>query len=313
MLSRPGRLIVKRVLTPLVLMLIVAPVFAQQKETPRESFQSFIDAVLIEEANAEERTAAFDRYFDFETWLANKQKTDGKTYTETETAEFKQGWYDLFRSAEFRKRYAGSDVVVEGSSIEGDKAELKVSLGEQQFRVLMNKSADGLYWRWYDIPLVEKSKDPATQLKELEKALQDLRLERARLNEIEEALLDEIAKLRADLAEEGAGDSPYATPRSVVATAWKSIEGNKANALLDCHTSARIKEADAGEVKKNIQATSERLMSWEILDSTIDARDPGLALVRVRIKLQRTGEPDDRTINVRVVRVGENWKIDEEP
>lgn len=298
---------------PLVLMLLVAPITAQEKLSPRESFQKFIDAVLIEEATEEERTEAFDRYFDFDTWLANKQAADGKTYTPEEAAEFKQGWYDVFRSAEFRKRYQDSGAVVQDSKIDGAKAELTMTLGEQQFRVLMTASADGSYWRWYDIPVVEKPKDPAERLKDLEKALQDLRVERARLNEVEEALLEEIAKLRAELAEEGAGESPYATPRSVVETAWKAIEGNDPNALLDCHTSSRVTEADAAGVKEKVKTTSERLMSWEILDSTIDTKDPALAIVRVRVKLQRTGEPDDRTINVRVVRVGENWKIDEEP
>lgn len=299
--------------TSLVLMLLVAPCLAQDGLSPRESFQKFIDAVLAEEATEEERTEAFETYFDFDTWLTNKQAADGKTYTPEEAADFKQGWYDVFRSAEFRKRYQDSGAIVKESKVDGAKAELSLTLGEQQFRVLMTASADGTYWRWYDIPAVDKPKDPAARIKELEQSLQDLREQRARLNEVEEALLEEIAKLRADLAEEGAGESPYATPRSVVETAWKAVEGNDPNALLDCHTSRRVKAADAGQVKEKIKQTSERLMSWQILDSTIDTKDPALAVVRVRVKLQRTGEPDDRTVNVRVVRVGENWKIDEEP
>ena len=303
----------KHLLIPIALMLLLSPVAAQEAETPRESFLNFIDAVLIEEATEEERTAAFDRYFDFDTWLTNKQKADGKTYTEAQQDEFKQDWYELFRSSEFRERYAGSGVVVKDSKVDGKSAELTISFGEQQFRVLMTASGDGTWWRWYDIPVVEKAADPAERIKEIEQTIKDLRAERQRLSQVEEALLEEVAKLRAELAEEGAGDSPYATPRSVVESAWTAIENNDANALLDCHTSKRISEADAGDVKKNVQATSKRLMLWEVLDSTIDTKDPGLAIVRVRIKLQRNGEPDDRTINVRVVKVGDVWKIDEEP
>ncbi|MBZ0136346.1 MAG: hypothetical protein K8I27_08235 [Planctomycetes bacterium] len=307
----------RRLFVPALLVLLVAPGVAQDTQTPRESFQKFIDAVQIKEATEEERTAAFDRYFDFDTWLANKQKSEDTIYTEDEQGALKADWYRVFRSAEFRRRYSENEVVIEESSVKGDKAELTLTIGKHtrvmQFRVLMKKSDDGTHWRWYDIPVVEGPLGPASRLKDLEKALTDLRLERARLNEVEQALLDEIARLRAELAEEGAGDSPYATPRSVVETAWRAIEANDPSALLDCHTGTRVTAADADSVRLNVQRTSERLMSWEILDSTIDTDDPGQAIVRVRVKLQRTGEPDDRTVNVRVVRAGDVWKIDEEP
>ena len=303
----------RQILVPLMLMLLIAPVVAQDTESPRESFQGFIDAVLAEEATEAERTAAFDRYFAFATWLSNKQEADGKTYSEAEAAEFKQGWYDLFRSAEFRQRYVDSGVVIENSKINGTDAELTITLGDQQFHVLMTQSSDGTWWRWHDIPIIDKPKDPEARIAEIEQALKDLRAERERLGRIEEALLEEISRLRSELAEEGAGESPYATPRSVVETAWKAIEGNDANGLLDCHTSRRVSDADAESVKSKVQSVANRLMSWNVLDSTIDTADPSQAVVRVRIKLQRTGEPDDRTLNVRVIRVGQNWKIDEEP
>jgi len=54
-------------------------------------------------------------------------------------------------------------------------------------------------------------------------------------------------------------------------------------------------------------------MAWLVLDSTIDEKDPARAVVRVQLKLQRTGDTDQRTISVRVLKAGENWKIDEAP
>lgn len=283
-------------------------------ETPRESFEAFVAAVLDAESPRAERDLKFERYFDFDAWRHERKAAEGKPYTDAERAELKQGWLDLFASDDFRKRYAASGVQVihEPEPADG-KAELLIAIGEQQFRVLMNAAADGTHWRWYSIPAVEAASTPQARLEEIERLLKQLELEAARVAAAAEALRDEAARIRSDLAEENAGESRYASPKSVVSAAWAAVEAGDVNELLDCHTAARVADADAEDVKRSMSATLARLMSWEVLDSVIDEQDPDRAVVRVRLKLQRVGDTDERTLSVNVVRRGGQWKIDEAP
>ena len=308
-----------------VLMLLACTVLADDKQlTPRESFEKFVDVVMREDMTEADRAAAFESYFDFETWLGEREKSDGKTYGENERADMKRDWLDLFRSAEFRDSWRKRKIrVLEEPKADRDsgKAELLISMTgssgtEEKFRVLMTLAEDGSHWRWYSIPQIEAELPAASlaeRLENAEKQLDEVIKQRRRLEAYEQALQEEIARMRAELAEEGAGDSPYATPKSVVETAWRAIEKGDATALLDCHTTRRIAATKTDDLKSSLARTRERLMAWEVVDSTIDASDATRAVVRVKLKLQQTGEADQRTISVRVVKVGDNWKIDEEP
>jgi hypothetical protein len=303
----------RHVLLPTLLLLLFVPALAQDDETPRQSFERFIGAVMSDTVGDEERQRVFERYFDFDTWIEQRQETEGVTYTEVQRKELKSGWHDLFRSREFRKRYQDSGVKVTGEAvIDGDSAVLPIELAGQAFNVRMKASGQG-WWRWYDIPAAEPKVDPEARITQIEQALQELAEQRARIARAEDALRHELRSLRSRLAEEGAGTTPYATPLSVVQTAWRAIESGEVTDLLECHTTARVAAADANGVQARMLKTRERLMDWEVLDSSIDIADAGRALVRVRLSLQRTGDPDERVISVPVVRVGEAWKIDQEP
>lgn len=291
-------------------------------ETPRQSFQAFVDAILREDMPEAERDAAFERYFDFDAWVKDREVSEGASYTDAERAAMKEDWRELFHSREFRDSWRKRNVrVLEEPAPQGDKAELVIAMtgaggADEKFRVLMTRAADATHWRWYSIPQVaEALPEPtiAERIAAIEQALKRIAEQRAQLEAEAQALARELERLRAEQAEADAGDSPYATPQSVVKAAWTAIEKGDLNALLDCHTTRRVAGADTEALKARLAKTRERLMAWQVLDSTIDEKDPARAVVRVQLKLQRTGDTDQRTISVRVLKAGENWKIDEAP
>lgn len=291
-------------------------------ETPRQSFQAFVDAILREDMTEAERDAAFERYFDFDAWVKDRETSEGASYTESEREQMKKDWLELFHSREFRDSWRKRKVrVLEEPQPESDKAELVIAMTgaggvDEKFRVLMTRSEDASHWRWYSIPQVaEALPEPSIdqRIAAIEQALKRIAEQRAQLEADEQALGRELEKLRAAQAEAKAGDSPLATPQSVVKTAWTAIEKGDLNALLDCHTTRRVAGADTEALKARLAKTRERLMAWQVLDSSIDVHDPARAVVRVQLKLQRTGDTDQRTIAVRVLKTGESWKIDEAP
>jgi hypothetical protein len=315
-----------RIVTALSLMLLlVCGVLADDtQQTPRESYEAFVKAVLDNDMKAEARQATFARYFDFDTWVKNRAAREGKVYTKDEQTELREQWFELFASDEFRDTYRNRDVkILEEPEPDRDKgrAELVISIqtteGEtKKFRVLMTLSQDGSHWRWYSIPRIQQPAAKLTREQKIARIEQGLKLiadKRNQLDAQEKALRIELKRLRAELAEKAAGNSPFATPRSVVETAWKAIEKGSADRLLDCHTTQRVRESKLDDVNSRLGKLRKRLMSWEIVDSTIDENDPGRATVRVKLKLQRTGDSDGRTISVPVVRDGDDWKIDEAP
>jgi hypothetical protein len=284
-------------------------------ETPRQSFERFIEAVLSDTLSNEERVAQFERYFDFEQWLAER----GGEYTDEERVTMKEDWFKLFQSAEFRDSYREREVrVIEEPKPDlfTGKAELVIAMKgeatEEKFRVMMRLADDGTWWRWYSIPQVlaeTPELTPEERLKAIEESLAKIEQERTRLDRLEDALRAELAKLRAAQAETDKGNSPTA----IVTAAWTAIQAGDADALLDCHTTQQVAKSKFETVKAGIDKTRERLMSWDVLQATIDENDNTRAVVPVRLRLRRTGEPDERTISVRVVKVGDQWKIDEAP
>lgn len=315
----------RTITTITALMLLVTSVICQDApQTPRESFEAFIAAVLDDDMEADARRLVFERYFDFESWLQGKAAEEGNVFTEDEITEFRSEWFKLFESKQFSDTYRRRNVrVLEEPAADRAKgtAELVIAMEAQdgsteKFRVLMTLSADGTNWRWYSIPQIEDKAEaltPRERLARIEHALKLIDEQRAELDAQEQALRNELKQLRSELAEADAGSSPFATPKSVVESAWQAIEKGDADALLDCHTTRRVSESKLDEVKAKLTKTRERLMAWKVLDSTIDALNPGLAIVRIELKLQRTGDVDERTVSIKVVRDGKDWKIDEAP
>ncbi|MCA8918459.1 MAG: hypothetical protein KDB32_05230 [Planctomycetes bacterium] len=308
----------------LLALLACTAVCQDQTETPRESFEAFIAAVLDQEMDADARNLVFERYFDFDSWLKGKSAEAGNVYTEEEVDEFRSQWFTLFESSQFSDTYRQRNVrVLEAPSADRAKgmAELVIAMDAQdgsteKFRVLMTLSADGTHWRWYSIPRIEDSAEsltPSERIKRIEDALKLVADQRAELDAQERALKKELRQLRSEMAETNAGTTPFATPKSVVESAWTAVEKGDVDALLDCHTTRRVSESKLDAVKAKLTKTRERLMSWSVLDSTIDSANPGLATVRVELKLQRTGDIDERTVSIRVVRDDKDWKIDEAP
>jgi hypothetical protein len=254
--------------------------------------------------------------------VKDRETSEGASYTESEREQMKKDWLELFHSREFRDSWRKRKVrVLEEPQPESDKAELVIAMTgaggvDEKFRVLMTRSEDASHWRWYSIPQVaEALPEPSIdqRIAAIEQALKRIAEQRAQLEADEQALGRELEKLRAAQAEAKAGDSPLATPQSVVKTAWTAIEKGDLNALLDCHTTRRVAGADTEALKARLAKTRERLMAWQVLDSSIDVHDPARAVVRVQLRLQRTGDTDQRTIAVRVLKTGESWKIDEAP
>lgn len=300
-----------------------AVLYAQDAMSPRESYEAFVDAVLDEDMDGDSRTAAFERYFDFDAWVKRHEDEQGGASTEEERAGLLEEWLQVFRSEEFRERYERGNVTVERELMRDDdegKAELLISLETddrlERFRVQLNRSEDGTHWRWYAIPPYDGDADedpaPADRLAEIEKQLAAIAEKQRDLDELAARLRGEAASIRAEIVEEDAGESPYATPASVVRTAWRAIENGNAESVLACHVEAKRPVKD-GAVVERVAALRDRLMAWEVLDTIVDVDDARRATVRVKLTLQRTGTPDERTISVNVRRAGGEWKIDEAP
>lgn len=313
------------VTTFLLLLMTVAPLLAQ--ETPQGSYQAFVDAVLDEDLGAPERKFVFERYFDFDEWLVWQSEKTGETYTPEQREQLRDEWFQLFASEEFRETYEANGVTVENETSRDDKAgkaELLISMGEdgaEKFRVLMKRSDDSEYWRWYAIPRletapeVEEEKSPAERLAQINEQLELIAEREAELNELKRQLREEARRLQSEIVESSDSDSPYATPRSVVETAWQAVDAGEADEFTQCHIySADTQgEFESGAIAKKLKALGERVMGWEALDTTVDETDPSRAYVRIKLTLQKTGDVDERIVTVKVRRIGEEWKIDETP
>lgn len=311
-----------------IAILLFACTSLSAQETPEQSYQAFVDAVLDDELNDLERTSMFERYFDFEAWVNWQKDENDRQYSPDQKAQLREEWFKLFGSDEFRDTYRSSNVRVVkevARDAEEGTAELQIAMdgedGEQRFRVLMNLSDEGTHWCWYAIPRLaeeEPGREEATpeqRLREINEQLEVINQRKAELDELREQLLEEARRLRSAAAEENAGESPYASPQSVVETAWRAVEGEDAEAFVACHVyrEATRDALESGVIADKLARLNERTMSWEVLDTTVDDANVRRARVRVKLKLQQTGRADERTITVSVRMVGEEWKIDEAP
>ncbi len=301
----------------LCVLLLLAPALAA--ETPAESFRAFMAAVMAEDKSEAERRKAFERYFDFETWVTNRQAAEEAEYTAEEKKELKEQWFTLFLSAEFRDTYRTRDVkIIEEPKPQGDTAELVVTMKEEgaeqpgRFRVLMTKSGD--HWRWHSVPRELKPEAPLTPAQKLaavKQAIEELRAQAQQIGRRINELESERKKLEAEIAEAGANEAPYSSPLTTARTLGKAVQAGDADAVLRAHTAAR-REVDGAKFTAKLKRESERLATWEPLDSTL-GEDGATASVRVRIKLWASHGVNLRTITIALRTVGDEWLVDEAP
>lgn len=302
-----------------LLLALCAP--ALWAETPAGSFHSFIAAVLDTHTPEAERRLIFERYFDFDTWMTAKQAEDGKEYTEAERAQFKEEWFTVFLSAEFRQRFAARNVqVIEEPEPQGDKAELVIKILEPaaaagRYRVLMTRS--GEYWRWHSIPRIEEEPAPEAPLTAEEKlaaikqAIVDAQAEQAKLAAQLRELDAQRKLLEAEIAEKNAGDAPHATPMTTARTLGKAVLAADTDALLKAHTPAR-RSTNRNKLEEKLKAQAERVAGWEPLDVTLFENNTQ-ATVRVKLKLWDDTGVKERTISLQLRKVDAEWLVDEEP
>ncbi|MCC7509652.1 MAG: hypothetical protein IT464_09775 [Planctomycetes bacterium] len=302
-----------------LLLILCAP--ALWAETPAGSFHSFIAAVLDTNTPEAERRLIFERYFDFDTWMAAKQVEDGKEYPEAERAQLKQEWFTVFLSAEFRQRFAARNVqVIEEPEPQDDKAELVIKILEPaaaagRYRVLMTRN--GEYWRWYSIPRIEEEPTPETPLTAEEKlaaiqqAIADARVEQEKLAARLRNLDAQRKVLEAEIAEKNAGAAPYSTPMTTARTLGKAVLAADADALLKAHTPAR-RNTDRKKLGEKLNVQAERVAGWEPLDVTLSENNTQ-AVVRVKLKLWDDTGVKERTISLLLRKVDAEWLVDEAP
>lgn len=134
---------------------------AAQSPTPRQCFETFMDAVLNKQnLGPEARKEAIERCFDFDAWAADKETTDNRNLTDAEKADLRAEWSTLLASDEFARRWQARTVsIINAPEPQGAEATLEISLGEQRgakFLVKLRRDATD-FWRWYVItPLDQK-------------------------------------------------------------------------------------------------------------------------------------------------------------
>ncbi len=302
----------------LCLVLLLAPALAA--ETPKESFLAFVAAVLSGEMTEAEKRAAFERYFDFDTWVENAQQNEGRRYTQQERASLKEEWFTLFLSDEFSSSYRARNVqVVEEPAPDGDTSEVIITMQEAgksepgRFRVLMTRS--GEHWRWHSIPRIadaqpEKPLTPQARLEGVKDAISKLReqaeLIAARIAELEA----ERRKLESEIVEKDAGSAPHSSPLTTAATLGRAVQRADTDALLRAHLPVR-RDVPRESLRQRLATESERVASWEPIDSTLTGEST--AAVRVRVTLWSSKGASVRVITLPLARSGDEWLVDDTP
>ncbi|MHC4840542.1 MAG: hypothetical protein ACYTDT_06200 [Planctomycetota bacterium] len=292
---------------------------------PKESFEAFIEAVLNDpEMTTADRTARFESHFDFDRWMEDKQKADGKEYSQEEKASLKADWHSLFFSDEFRNTYKDSEVQVvsqDDPDWENETAELLISLKdesgtEEQFKVMMTLNRQGKHWSWYSIPrvksAVEPDEEPLDRIEQIQKLLQEIERSRESLDAKEQELKKELRTLKTARLEREADGGKYSTPAKTVAAVWQAIRLQNVQSFLRAHTTARGELVDNDKLAERLKRDSVRMRDWEILDTNIDSDDEARAIVRVKVELVIDGEDCSKTVSLSLMKVGKDWLLDEE-
>ncbi|MBX3458774.1 MAG: hypothetical protein KF696_02275 [Planctomycetes bacterium] len=287
-------------------------------EGPAGSFHAFIAAVLDTSSPEAERRALFEKYFDFDAWVAERQAAEGKRYTAAEKSQMKEEWMTVFLSDEFRQRFAARNVqVVEEPEPAGDDAELVIRImtpasAAGRYRVKLKRSGD--HWRWYSIPRIEETSEPQTpdqRLAALKQALAEARAEQERIAQRIRDLEAQAKRVEAELAEQGANTNPHSSPMTTARNLGKAVQAADLEALLAAHMPARRK-ADRAKLREKLDEQSRRLASWEALDVTLSENKQS-ATVRVKLKLWHDTGVKERTLTIAMRLINGNWLVDEEP
>lgn len=263
-----------------------------------------------------ERRAVIERYFDFETMVAEREAADGEPWDEARRKEQRAEWMRLFLSGEFQQ---GREVkIAREPEPEGDRADLYVVISEPEarrrptFHVKLTR-AEG-YWRWYSIrPTRDEPPAPRTteeQLAAVLAELEELRSAQARVADRIEVLEAERKRLSAKLAESAADEAPYSSPMTTARSLGRAIQGVDVDALLRAHAPAR-RNVGRDSLEQRLKLESAHIASWEPMDSTL--RGDGDVLVRVRVQLWTDSGVMSRVLTLPMRKTGQEWLVDREP
>jgi hypothetical protein len=296
------------------LCLFAAPAFAE--ESPAQSFQAFMRAVLDTQKPEAERRAIIERYFDFDALVAEREAVEGIGWDEERRNQLRAEWMALFLSGEFQQ---GREIrILREPEPQGDRAELIISLDEPDARhrvpfLVKLTRAEG-YWRWYSIrPTRDEPPPPATP----EERLQTVLAELAELKAANERIAERVAELEAErhrlegeLAERRADEAPFSSPLTTALTVGRAVLAADIEALLRSHVPAR-RELDHEALQSRLRVESEALASWEPLDSRL--RGEGEAVVRVKLQRWTDTGVKTRTLTLNMRKLGDEWLVDQEP
>jgi hypothetical protein len=317
-----------RVVICLILLSLPGLVAAETPvKPPGESFVAFISGITDTELTPAARTELIEHYFDFEAWMRARAADEDRQYTAEERAEFQQQWLELLSSRRFRETYRDRDLRVERVTEDADRATVRISLamsGQEQrehFDVLMTPAET--HWRWHLIrpvaaPVPEPRPEPqadtrAARIEHILAAIEQLReLEAGIANRLLE-LEAELSKLRAEQAEERAGEGSYSTPMTTAATLGRALLAEDAAAVARAHVPTR-RPSDTEALESRVGALANSLARWEPVDVKL-LDDGNRAIVRVRVTLwpERDGAVETRTQMLALRLIGEEWLVDENP
>lgn len=301
--------------------------------SPRKSFEAFIEAVLNEpELSKEERTARFNSYFDFENWLTEKEKTEGKTYSDEDKVSLKADWHTLFFSDEFRQIYKKRDIrVIEEPEPDwkAERAELVIAMKntvsekDEKFRVQMTLNVEKLHWSWYAIPRVESDQpsdtgqkptaEGAERIRQVEAELEAVKNTKKALAAKQSKLEKELRRLKSEQVGNSDKEGIYSTPHKTVSAIWRAIRAEDTASFLRGHLERHRKNVDENKVSARLKKDSSRITVWDILDTTVNANDENRAIVRVKISFKSDGNIRKKTLSLNLVKISGEWLLNEEP
>lgn len=291
---------------------------AAQSPTPRQCFETFMDAVLNRQQLAPEaRKEALERCFDFDAWAADKETTDNRKLSDAEKTDLRAEWSTLLASDEFARRWQAKTVTITSAPEPvGAEATLEISLGEQRgqkFLVKLRRDATD-FWRWYAItPLdqipgenpvnppqtaAQKLAAIAERLAELDKLETGIAAERA-------ALLKQRRDLQAQMEEERGGDATLGSPRALAEALARAMNKADWGAVVLAHAPGVRREA----ARARFDAACARVAVWTARQAYV--REAGVSAMLVLE--MRTADGRTRMIVLQAVRSGDRWWINEEP
>lgn len=287
-----------------VLLLVSVSTVAQDAGVPEaeEAFKSFVEAA------SGEGEFKPDDWFDFDVWLAWKEKQRGQAYKEEERKNLRDDWNTLLTSEKFRTSFSAKSLTIE-SSKQGDsddRATLVIVLSDddssEQFSVHMARSGDPARWRFFRLDSIVDDTDPTPAVETLESIEKKIALIDQRMNELK-ALREDLVRKRRELKAENA-EADASSPKKTVEAVLSAIETGDWDAFKSLH-----KTTPNDDAKTRFDRLTQNLKKWGIADSALDEKNEDLAWVTVTV----TTGTGDRVLTLKLVRDAGRWKLAEGP